>query len=198
IESQPVDQWQERALREERINAGLTALLALARLGPAQAEESLLKALDRFQWDSLTQEQQLDALRVLGLTFIRMGKPNPELAEAVLHRLDGLYPAKTWPLNRELSQILIYLEAPNVVARTLSLMNSAQTQEQQIHYLFHLRTLKTGWTLAQRRQYLDWFDRDWRQGHHTPMELQWFADAGREYDNGASFPKFMAHFRQDA
>src|SRR5262249_15462521 len=31
VESQPVDQWRQRALDETNVNAGLTALLALAR-----------------------------------------------------------------------------------------------------------------------------------------------------------------------
>jgi putative heme-binding domain-containing protein len=198
VESQPVDQWQARALREERVNAALTALLALARVGPPDAEKLLIQAVDRFRWDVLTEEQQVDALRVLSLAFIRMGKPNRDLAQTVMSKLDGQYPAKSWLLNRELAQILIYLEAPNVVARTLQLLDSAGTQEQQIHYLFYLRTLNTGWTLAQRRQYFDWFDRDWSHGRHAPEVPKWFTDAGREYDNGASFPKFMAHFRQDA
>jgi putative heme-binding domain-containing protein len=127
-----------------------------------------------------------------------MGKPKQDVVEDVIQRLDPYYPSKSWRVNRELSQLLIYLEAPGVVTKTLALLNSAQTQEEQIHYLFRLRTLKRGWTLAERRQYLEWFDRDWKQGVHAPEVLQWFTDAGREYDNGASFPKFMIRFRQDA
>jgi putative heme-binding domain-containing protein len=127
-----------------------------------------------------------------------MGRPNRELTDSTIERLDPIYPARTWPANRELSQILIYLQAPDVVGKTLALLDSAKTQEEQIHYLFHLRTLKKGWTLNQRREYLSWFDRDWKRGTHSPEELQWFADAGRDYDNGASFPKFMERFRKDA
>jgi len=135
---------------------------------------------------------------VLDLAFIRMGHPSEDLAQRVVTRLDRIYPANSWPLNRELSQLMIYLEAPSAASKTLALLNSADTQEQQIHYLFHLRNLKTGWTLAQRRQYFEAFDRDWKHGHHSPEVLQWFTDAGRDYDNGASFPKFMANFRKDA
>jgi putative heme-binding domain-containing protein len=198
VESQPVEQWQDRALEEHRPDAALTALLALARRGPASAEEPLLDALDRLPSDQFTDAQGLEALRVLSLAFIRMGKPGQHTVDDIIQRLESAYPAKSWPLNRELSQLLIYLEAPHVVEKTLALLDSAQTQEEQIHYLFHLRTLKDGWTLAQRRHYFEWFDRDWKQGHHSAEVLQWFADAGRDYDNGASFPKFMEHFRRDA
>src|SRR5262249_38138404 len=44
VESQPVEQWQMRALEESRKRASLTALLALARLGPSEAQKKLLDA----------------------------------------------------------------------------------------------------------------------------------------------------------
>jgi putative heme-binding domain-containing protein len=198
IESQPVAEWQERALKEERVNAGLTALLALARLGSSDVQGELLDSLDRLGSHELTEAQGLEALRVLSLSVIRMGKPSADVAADIVQRLDAHYPAATWPLNRELCQLMIYLEAPSAAAKTLRLLDSATTQEEQIHYLFHLRTLKTGWTVAERRRYLDSFDRDWKHGHHPEQVLRWFADAGRDYDNGASFPKFIAHFRKDA
>jgi hypothetical protein len=61
IESQPVNEWQARALAEDRVEASLTALLALARLGPPEAEKDLLEALDRLPSDHLSEGQQLEA-----------------------------------------------------------------------------------------------------------------------------------------
>ena len=90
----------------------------------------------------------LAALRVVSLGFIRMGRPDEELANGVIEAIDPLYPARTFSLNRELSQILIYLRAHGVIGKTLTLLEKAPTLEEQIHYVFHLRTLKTGWTLA--------------------------------------------------
>jgi putative heme-binding domain-containing protein len=198
IESQPLEEWQDRALIEERPNSGLTALLALARLGMPSIQPELFDALGRLPTDKFTEAQGLESLRVLALSFIRMGRPDSHTADEIAEHLNSAYPAKSWPLNHEISQLVIYLAEPEVVSKTLALLDSAPTQEQQVHYIFHLRTLKTVWTLAQRRHYFEWFDRDWKQGQHTPEELQWFADAGRDYDNGASFPKFMEHFRKDA
>lgn len=198
IESQPVEQWQTRALQENQTEAALAALLALARLGPASAQPALLDRLTQLFSDRWSEEERLVGLRVLELSFIRMGHPSPADAQKVKMLLEPHYPAGSWPLNRELSQLLIYLEAPGVVTKTLALLDGATTQEEQIHYLFHLRTLKTGWTLTERQRYFQWFDRDWKQGRHPTTVLQWFADAGRDYDNGASFPKFLANFRKDA
>src|SRR4030095_9319915 len=92
----------------------------------------------------------------------------------------------------------IYLEAPDIVTKTLALMDRAQTQEEQIHYLFHLRNLKTGWTPEHSRQYFSWWTKDRKGVRHTPEVIQWFADVDRDYQDGASFPKFLAAFKKDA
>lgn len=198
IESQDPETWQERALSETRVNASLTALLALARVGHPNLQTRLLESIDALDPSRMTEEQQLAALRVLSLSFIRMGRPDPQLTQDVMDRLEPLYPAKSESLNRELAQLLIYLEAPSVVPKTLALLEAAATQEEQIHYVFHLRTLRSGWTLDQRRKYFSWFAQS-RQGAQHPADLvRWFHEAEREYSDGASFPKFIAYFKKDA
>src|SRR5204863_8189989 len=107
--------------------------------------------------DPSNESQMLELLRDTEVTFSRMGKPSAEVVQNVVARLNPLYPASTESLNRELSQLLIFLEAPGVVKKTLDLMAKAQTQEEQIHYIFHLRNLKTGWTIDDRKRYFAWF-----------------------------------------
>src|SRR5262249_55690878 len=58
--------------------------------------------------------------------------------------------------NAELCQILVYLEAPKVVEKTLKLLADAPTQEEQLEYGRSLRVLKSGWTLSQRKEYFSW------------------------------------------
>ncbi|MDB6023321.1 MAG: heme-binding protein [Pedosphaera sp.] len=221
IESQPVEQWQERALSETRTNAGITALLALARCGGHETQNGLLHALAKFPLDGLSEEQKLEKLRVIELSFIRQGKPEPQLAELAIEKLDRQYPAKSEWLNRELSELLIYLQAPDAVEKTLALLDKAVTQEEQIHYILHLRKLTNGWTMEQHEHYLSWFERDhegelgaptYHQGagyypwskrkgekpQHSAELLKWFTDADRDYGDGSSFPKFIANFRKDA
>jgi putative heme-binding domain-containing protein len=124
-------------------------------------------------------------------------------------------------MNRELSELLIYLQAPDVVEKTLALLDAAPTQEEQIHYILHLRKLKTGWTIDQHEHYFSWFLRNhegalgeptyhngsgyypWSKGktgapQHSKELLKWFTDADREYGDGSSFPKFISSFRRDA
>jgi putative heme-binding domain-containing protein len=222
IEAQDVELWQNRALKEKDPVASRTVLLALARCGSKDLQAQIINALymPRVAADSDNEGQLLEVLRATEVAFSRMGRPSPEIAQKVITRLDALYPAKSEPLNRELSQLLIFLEAPGVVQKTLSLLAKAETQEEQIHYAFHLRNLKAGWTLEDRRQYLAWFERSTpkKMGKgaypggkgayeaadpkkeaklHPPEVLQWFADVGRPYGDGASFPKFMINIREN-
>jgi putative heme-binding domain-containing protein len=221
IESQDVALWKSRALSETNTEAGLAGLLALARCGTRETQKDLLWALAKFPLDSLTEEQQLAKLRVVEISFARQGKPEPLLAQFVAQKLDAHYPAASERLNHELSQLLVFLEAPEVVSKTLGLLDRAKTQEEQIHYIFQLRNLKPGWTLDQRRKYFDWFTKIrqggkgevtypagapynvWtNQAHasrvHPPELVQWFKDVGRDYGDGSSFTKYLINIRKDA
>ncbi|MBI5799144.1 MAG: c-type cytochrome [Verrucomicrobia bacterium] len=181
IEAQPVAEWRQRALEEKSVNGGLTALLALARCSGMESQPALLHALAKFPLNRLAEARQLDKLRVLELSFSRQGKPDPANAAPVLAELDCHYPAKTEPLNRELCQLLIHLEAPGVVKKTLGLMAAARTQEEQTHYAFHLRSLQRGWTMDERRTY-----------------FAWFTKALTEFKGGNSFSKYLANAQRDA
>ncbi len=221
IEWQDPGLWKDRALTETNANAGLTALLALARCGAKDTQHDLLLALNQFPFDSLSLTQKLAKLRVIELSFSRQGRPDPDLAKLAIQKLDPLYPADNELINRELSQLLIFLEAPQVVAKTLALLDQAKTQEEQAHYIFHLRNLQTGWTLEQRKHYFQWFrfaqeasqsEVSYPEGspylvwanqqkasqRHPPILLRWFKEADREYGDGASYPKYLEAIRADA
>jgi putative heme-binding domain-containing protein len=199
IECQPVAEWKTQALAETRPEAALTALLALARCAPHETQNELLAALDKFPLNKLTKAQQLDKLRVLQVSFIRQGTPNLVPAKRVIAELDALYPNKSETLNRELARLLIFLQAPRVAEKSLKLMADAKTQEDQIFYLFNLRSLPIGhWTLDQRKEYFTYYTKGRKKLPHPQQELDWFADAGRPYSDGASFDKFLHNFFKEA
>src|SRR5207245_5429470 len=130
IEWQDLSLWKERALAETNVDSGLNALLALARCGGKETQRDLLLALKKFPFDSLSVTQKLEKLRIIELSFIRQGKPEFELAKLATEKLNRLYPNDNELLNRELSQLLIYLEAPDVVTKTLALLDDAKTAEE--------------------------------------------------------------------
>ncbi len=197
IERNPVSQWQSKALAEKQPRAALTALLALARVGTADTQPAILKSLSSLPLSGLPEEEVLNKLRVIEVSIARQGIPNREVAKPIIAELDARYPAQSVALNRELSQILLALNAPNAIAKTVALLQSASTQEEQVTYAVHLRNVKEGWTIPLRRAYLSWWNGNRSTKH--PMEItKWFAEAGIPFNNGASFANFMAHAHEEA
>ena len=178
-ERRPVAEWKDAALHETRPLAALTQLLALARVGDKGTQAELLEALKRFPLDSLDDELKLLKLRVIKITFARQGRPAEELVQMGIGKLSRQYPAKTFALNRELSELLVWLGAPDVVAKTLALLDAAPTQEEQIWYACMLREAR-GWTRPQREHY-----------------FAWFAKAGT-FTGGNSLAKFILRMKEQA
>jgi putative heme-binding domain-containing protein len=190
IERNPVSEWQAKALAEKQPDAAFTALLALARLGGPDTQPSIFQALSALSTASLTEEQLLNQLRVISVSLARQGIPTGTSAPSLFQFVDPLYPAKTEALNRELCQILLALNAPHAVSRTVMLLRAAPTQEEQLTYVVALRNIKTGWTENLRRDFLHWFNGG-RSRQHPLHVTQWFKDAGINFNNGASFDGFI-------
>jgi putative heme-binding domain-containing protein len=93
--------------------------------------------------------------------------------------------------------LLVALQAPDVVGKTLALLDAAGTKEEQIGYIYDLRFLKSGWTIDRRKHYLEWFVRGASALPSAGLS-KWFADAGRAYSDGSSLPGYLEKFRQEA
>lgn len=180
IERQEPVLWRDRALSETRPRAAITALLALARLGRAEDQAALLIALDRLPLESLGTAELLEALRVWELSFIRQGPPSAADRTRALTQLDALYPHSSNYVNRELCRLLIYLQAPNVIPRSVELIRHAISQEDAIFYSQLVAREPDGWTEASREAFFDWLL------------------AARAYQGGHLFGDAMLHIREDA
>ena len=123
VEHQPVSQWQDRALAETDPVRLTYAMIALAHHGTAAQKSTMLNALTNIKLDPLTEQQQLDVLRAIELVFTRMGLPDEADRAKAITYLNPRYPAKSATLNRAYSKLLISLEAPGVVDRTLALLD---------------------------------------------------------------------------
>lgn len=181
LEHQPVGRWRERALAETDPRAAAAALVALARCGDRDLQPRVVGALARLGWERLSEEGRLDLVRAYTLAFARMGKPGREARDAALAHLDRRYPSDSDRLNRELCQLLVYLEAPGVAGRTLGLLARAPSQEEQLVYVLNLRVAAAHhWSADQRREYFRWFER---------------AAAAR---GGVSFEEYLRQIKADA
>jgi putative heme-binding domain-containing protein len=197
LESQDRALWERRALSETNATAGLTALLALARTGPRDSQAVLLEALGRFPLDSLEERNALLKLRVIEISLLRQGVPRTNMS-LLASELRRAYPAKSSPQNRELSRLLLYVGSPDAITKTLDLLETAPTQEEQLHYIAQLRNVRRGWTAGERERFFIWWLRPRGKVQHDGDLPRWFLDAGRSYVDGAWMDKYLREFRADA
>lgn len=195
LEHQEAASWKDKALAEADADKALGALLALARVSAAdpahrkpgapepdgRMKEAVLKALDRLQsrWDTLTERQQADLLRIYAITFVRMGGPDEPGRAALAASFEPRFPSGRKLVDGDLAQLLVFLQAPNAARRIVPLLASAPTQEEQMDLAKSLRMLKTGWTPELR-----------------DAQVEWLVKA-RGYRGGNSFGGFLDNIQRD-
>lgn len=208
IESQPVDVWAKRVLSASSPQTRITGAVALARTGSPDHQAALFSSLQELDPATLTKGQLLGWLRAYALTFIRLGKPTEPQRQALIAQLDPLLPADDGDVNTELVRLLVYLNAPSVIEKTMALIENRGAPEipdwselasrnagygrtvqavldnhppsREIGYALMLRNLRDGWTLPQRRAYFE------------------FLNAAAKGSGGASFPGFLSNIREEA
>ena len=177
--------WAAKLSTEKNPLRIINASMALARLSAKPNRDLLLGALDRIDWVKLSTQQKLNWLRAAGLVFIRSGEPTDAEKAKMLAKIDASYPSNERSLNYELARMLCYLQAPEVVGRTLDIMDKEPAPEPepwaelisrngqyggsisrmmqdhpptaQIHYLYCLRAVKGPWQPSERQRVFAWF-----------------------------------------
>ncbi len=200
LEAQDVSSWRDRAVDETVASRALPALLALTRVDGSPVHPALFRALTRFPLADLPADERILKIRVVELSLLHHGRPNLDAgsAAAVIDELDATYPSAVWPENRELCRILLSCNRPGAVSRTLLLLEQAPGQEEQIHYLAQLRSVRTQWKPEERRRYFRWWLQPRDHLPHSRSILAWFQEVGRDYVDGASLDRHLAGFRHDA
>jgi len=155
LEHQVLSDWTLPALTESNTKKALTALMALARVGDSKTKSQILVRLNYLPWEVLSPEWQLIALRAYQLTFTRMGSVGLAERKLVVNKI-----AKASDINSELrmevSRLMIFLNARGMIPQLLNYVVNADTQEERLFYLFHMRHISEGWTLAHRKAYFAW------------------------------------------
>jgi hypothetical protein len=246
LEHQPVASWSEKALSEKDPQTVIESMIALARVGrtephvekpdptrkpaagassaavgptsgaDAKLQQRILEALGRLDFAKLSTDHQLQLARAYQLAFTRLGKPESATLARIAERLDPVYPSKDDQLNRELCQLLVFLESKTVAAKTLGLIATARADDaaiasdallernggyaraaqeaqatrpnsQQISLIFAMRNCNSGWTPELRKTFFSWF----------PVIQKWkggnsfkgFLENSRKESPSTSFPK---------
>ena len=153
LEAQPPVSWLPRLLSESDTRPVAVACLALSRVGEATLQHHLFDRLVSLKWEHADPEILLAALRAIQVSLARDGKPATDHLSAIQHKVSSLYPAPYAPVNQFACELLVYLDDPQVVAKTIPLLAAAQVQEEKLLWLYELRLARVGWTPATRAAY---------------------------------------------
>ena len=126
LEHQPLSAWKEKALNEKNAVALTNAMIGLVRTTTEVDKALIIDALYGINYASLSASQQLDVLRAYELVFSRFGMPASAQKKKLIALFDAQYPANTNDFNKALSKLLVFLEAPSVLPKTLVLMDKKE------------------------------------------------------------------------
>jgi putative heme-binding domain-containing protein len=212
VEHQPVAEWQSRVLKEKDPQTLIQGAIALAHQGKPATRNALLNALVAVNFAELSEAGKVDIMRALEVVILRMGTPDAGMKTRVVNYLNPYYPANSNALNRSLSKLLVFLEAPGAVEKTLSLLENAKddpsekTASQSSDLI--LRNPQYGMDIAgmlskvppaQQTYYatvLSTSKTGWTPESHEKY-FQWFRDAFG-YKGGNSYIGFINKARQSA
>jgi hypothetical protein len=180
IEHQPVAVWEGRISGESNVDALLESSIALARCTKNDPLNSIVSSLTELSWKELNERQRQSLLRVYGVTFARHGIPTATQRRLVVQQVNAAFPTSDSAMNQELARLLIYLDGPQIVERTVTQLLAAPTQQEQINYALFLRNAKNGWRPDLRKKY-----------------YLWFVAAGT-HRGGHSFQGFLSNIRTEA
>ncbi len=167
LERVPADRWRKQVLASRNpwvVTHGLLALHHVGALDPVSALKAEADLLEG-RLGSLTPQQTVDVMRMVGLTLIAGGR-SPAVG-TIAQRLRSAFPSGHWPVDAEAARLLAFLQVPEAVPMLLEAMQRDTDQAHQIHYALCLRYLNVGWNLASKKKLLDWYEgtRNWEGGH---------------------------------
>ena len=128
IEHQPLREWQERVYTESDPAILIQGMVALARHADPSQRDQALNTLLGIDYEGLSPQQQVDLLRAFELSLSRLGKPGGALSRQVTDYLSPHYPASSDVLNQSLSKVLAALDAPQLIEKTLTLLETEEDQ----------------------------------------------------------------------
>jgi|TARA_B110000495_G_scaffold107036_1_gene92475 putative heme-binding domain-containing protein len=184
IEWQDAKSWAKKAYNEKNDLAAIHALLGLARRDLKGSLAPSIERLNKVDFTKLDKAGKLALLRTYQVAMSRQGMPTAALKKSAADKLDAHFPAKDDNINEELCRVLSYFEHASVVAKTIALMKTTKAKASKfdaevmkrssqygtrilksmkaapntlnMHYLFCLKNVKTGWTTDDRKFYFAW------------------------------------------
>ena len=193
------------------MDARLLGLVAAARHGDPALQPEAVAMLEAIDFRRLTTPQRIAWLRAAGLCFMRLAPPDAEQARRLRKVLEPRFPAEDPLLTRELCAMLVYLQSPVVVSRTIALMERSGTDAPPAKWFdrsllsrndsYGSVILKAAAAMPQQQQIALAASLRVATTGWTPelrgRYFDWFAAAKRT-SGGLSFDGFLDRIRRDA
>ncbi|MEM6377940.1 MAG: c-type cytochrome [Bacteroidota bacterium] len=213
LEHQNIKNWFGKYTSESDPIKVIQASIAGARMEQKSVKIKIYEKLIDIDWGSLSKAQKVDWLRALNLNLQRLGAPLPRQKSAFVAKLNPQYPAKDYALDRELSQILLFLNAENAVEKTMDLllyhaeertithpsMLSAEVSNRSEQYGPKIMKVLENMPATEAIYYvtlLSHVEEGWRKSQRSRY-FNWFYD-GLNAEGGMSYKPFLENIRQKA
>jgi len=125
LEHQPLEEWKGRIPGERDAMRLSQASIAAARMGDMADRDTILTRLADVAAKNLDRETRTDWLRAIELCLLRLGEPLPATRQRLVRTLDAIYPSGDAMTDRSLAKILVHLEAPGAVEKTMRLLRTS-------------------------------------------------------------------------
>lgn len=163
----PRPMWEQAVLEADIVEhprRALEGLLALIHVQNHERDSNVI--FDRLtemsaHIETMNRETLLSFLRVASLAFIRDKAKEPDRSAFIAAagpKLLARFPDGDVIVNRELQVMLAHMQVVEAIGPILTYLTPDKTQQEQIHTVFCLRTIREGWTKEQRDALVAWFD----------------------------------------
>ena len=214
LEHQPVATWKDKAIAETDAVKKIHANLALAHHATDADAAAMLTSLMQIDYKSLSAKDQQDLLRTIEVILYRYDKGATPVKSQLVAYLDPHFPANDNMLDRSLSILMVHLDAPTAVEKTLALLKNAKDDEnyqktftassdlvfRNPQYGMDIANMLANVPPAQATFYanvLGGADKGWTPAQHEEY-FKWINNALTEYKGGRSYVGFIDRSRKMA
>src|SRR5262245_6303815 len=192
VEHQPVELWREQALREQRVTAGLSALMALARSDQRDVFPDVIDHLDRFSSFELSVSQCQTLVQIAFLCASQTSDEVLRRKSAIVSKLESLLPfpatnglqfspvGTSAAVQRDVARLLAELGSATIIKNVSRSLLISPVQEDRLQGLLVLRNVSSGWTKETRLTYFT------------------VLNEASSSVGGEGMPKFLAQIREQA
>lgn len=172
--------------------AVVEVLLAIAQEGegPDVIATSWLDAFDRAD-----EARRLELMRVLAVAIARGGEPSEANRERFLDALDPLLPNDEFQFDRQLVELLVALEAPELPGRVVDLLFSDPDPAHQLAHAMSIRNHPVDWDDVSVDGMMEWTSN--ASELHGGHSLRGFVNAAREDLAQSIDPNLLVGYRMN-